>query len=107
MSTLEPDRKAYAAYPLIATDRFLPDNGRSAFAAGTALDAPQPTFTLIADLSRGLCRVNKRHSRSASLEIDKRKSSRSRWRYHRCHHTIPGDRAAISELPQAIHFPAP
>ena len=97
MSLHPPNRRPRAA-------AFGTDNGRSALMAGTALPAPQPTFTLIADFSRGLCRVNKRHSRSASLDIDNRKDLALVGATTAPTTTIPGDRAAISELPLAEAF---
>ena len=80
---------------------YLIEGRRSGFSSAVA---PQPTFTLIADFSRGLCRVNKRHSRSASLDIDNRKDLALVGAPTAPTTTIPGDRAAISELPLAEAF---
>ena len=80
---------------------YLIEGRRSGFSSAVA---PQPTFTLIADFSRGLCRVNKRHSRSASLDIDNRKDLALVGATTAPTTTIPGDRAAISELPLAEAF---
>jgi hypothetical protein len=73
------------------------------FAFATALPTPQPTFALIAD-HLSMLWVNKSHSRSASLDIDNRNSSPLVGATTAPTTTIPGDRAAISELPLAEAF---
>jgi hypothetical protein len=62
------------------------------------------TVTVTHRREGGLCRVNKSHSRSASLDIDNRKALALVDATTAPTTTIPGDRAAISELPLAEAF---
>ena len=65
---------------------------------------PQPTFARSQIISRRLCKVNKSHSRSTSVDKDNRKALALVGATTAPTTTIPGDRVAISGLALAEAF---